>query len=377
MVNPAKLAWGLATGSRAARRTDRARAPGCGGWSGRAGGGSRSTWRAAGIVDAEHVIVGDLGVQRLDASGWRSTFVPVYDYALMTEPLTAAPAGRDRLGRPRGDCRTPATSSTTSGSPPTIGSCGAAMTRSITPGNAVKPSHDQRPATFERLAAAVRRDVPAARRHRGSRTAGAGRSTPPPGSRSHSGQTLGGRVALRAGLHGPRRRRDTLGRGRPPGHGAGPRLGPAAGSRFVRLAPVPDPARSPRARHRCSSSCAGSVHRRRTQRGSPRAVPAGRWTRWGSASTPGVRPGPAPAGRGPDASRPVGQRTPAARRAGGDEPALSRRTPQALAGGRDAPRRHGRRAGPSGIRERLRAARAGQAELRGRQRDRAAASRAR
>ena len=58
--------------------------------------------------------------------------VPVYDYVLMTEPLTTDAAGVDRLGRPARASATPPTSSTTTGSPATTGSCGAATTRSTT-----------------------------------------------------------------------------------------------------------------------------------------------------------------------------------------------------------------------------------------------------
>ena len=47
----------------------------------------------------------------------RPYVVPVYDYALMTEPLTRRAAGRDRLGAAGRASATPATSSTTTGSP--------------------------------------------------------------------------------------------------------------------------------------------------------------------------------------------------------------------------------------------------------------------
>ena len=58
--------------------------------------------------------------------------VPVYDYALMTEPLSPDAARRDRLAEPAGHRRRGATCSTTTGSPATTGSCGAATTRSTT-----------------------------------------------------------------------------------------------------------------------------------------------------------------------------------------------------------------------------------------------------
>ena len=57
---------------------------------------------------------------------------PVYDYCMVTEPLTDGAAGRDRLDEPPGPVATSPTSSTTTGSPRTTGSCGAATTSSTT-----------------------------------------------------------------------------------------------------------------------------------------------------------------------------------------------------------------------------------------------------
>ena len=62
----------------------------------------------------------------------RPYVIPVWDYVLMTEPLSGRADGLDRLARPPRRSATPATSSTTTGSPPTIGSSGAATTRSTT-----------------------------------------------------------------------------------------------------------------------------------------------------------------------------------------------------------------------------------------------------
>ena len=55
---------------------------------------------------------------------------PVYDYCMVTEPLSDGAAGRHRLGQPSGPSATSPTSSTTTGSPRTTASCGAATTPS-------------------------------------------------------------------------------------------------------------------------------------------------------------------------------------------------------------------------------------------------------
>ena len=68
----------------------------------------------------------------------RLSVVPVYDYALMTEPLTAEQL-ESSAGRAGRRWPTPATSSTTSGSPRTGASCGAATTPSTTTAAASRP----------------------------------------------------------------------------------------------------------------------------------------------------------------------------------------------------------------------------------------------
>ena len=113
MVNPAKLAVGTRDGGRAAGRHDPegsrvtpARAPRRRGRRPRstAARGSRRT-RCSSATSAY--------------SGWMRRlvplFVPVYDYVLMTEPLTAGAAGRRSAGAAARACPTRATSSTTSG----------------------------------------------------------------------------------------------------------------------------------------------------------------------------------------------------------------------------------------------------------------------
>ena len=63
----------------------------------------------------------------------RRYIVPVYDYVLVTEPLTSAQLASIGWAGRQGLSTTP-TSSTTTGSPPTIASCGAATTPSTTSG---------------------------------------------------------------------------------------------------------------------------------------------------------------------------------------------------------------------------------------------------
>ncbi len=78
--------------------------------------------------------------------------MPIYDYVLMTEPLTDAQLDGDRLdGAVRHDVTSPG-SSTTTGRPPTTASCGAATTRCTTAAASIRPEYDQNPETFERLA---------------------------------------------------------------------------------------------------------------------------------------------------------------------------------------------------------------------------------
>ena len=148
LVNPAKLAWGLATAAerRGARIAERSRVRRLA----RRAGRVEVQVEGGGIVEAEHVIVGTSAY-----SAWMrrlaSTFVPVYDYALMTEPLTAAQ--RDAIGWGGREGMSDAGSQfhyfRQSADHRILWGGYDAIYH---PGNAVKPSHDQRPATFDLLA---------------------------------------------------------------------------------------------------------------------------------------------------------------------------------------------------------------------------------
>ena len=65
---------------------------------------------------------------------------PVYDYCMVTEPLTAEQLAAIGWAQPPGPVATSPTSSTTTGSPRTTGSCGAATTPSTTGGARSTPS---------------------------------------------------------------------------------------------------------------------------------------------------------------------------------------------------------------------------------------------
>jgi glycine/D-amino acid oxidase-like deaminating enzyme len=148
LVNPAKLAWGLARsaerrgaqiaeGSRVTRLRRRA-------------GRVDVELEGGGVVEAAHVLIGTSAY-----SGWfrrlASAFVPVYDYVLMTEPLSdaqrAAIGWRGREGMADAGnqfhyFRRSADHRILWGGYDAI----------YHPGNAVRPAYDQRPATFETLA---------------------------------------------------------------------------------------------------------------------------------------------------------------------------------------------------------------------------------
>jgi glycine/D-amino acid oxidase-like deaminating enzyme len=147
LVNPAKLAWGLA--GAVERR---------GGTifeSSRVTGLHRRAWgvevrvAGGGVVEAAHVMVGTSAY-----SGWlrrlSPVFVPVYDYVLMTEPLTPAQMasigwqGREGLGDAGNQFhyfRLSADNRVLWGGYDAI----------YHPGNRVLPAYDRRSATFEKL----------------------------------------------------------------------------------------------------------------------------------------------------------------------------------------------------------------------------------
>ena len=148
LVNPAKLAWGLAAAAerRGARIAEGSRVRSLR----RRAGGVDVQLDGGGIVEADHVLVGTSAY-----SGWLKrlapTFVPVYDYALMTEPLTDAQRGAIGWNGREGMAdagnqfhyfRQSADGRILWGGYDAI----------YHPGNAVRPAYDQRPATFETLA---------------------------------------------------------------------------------------------------------------------------------------------------------------------------------------------------------------------------------
>ena len=148
MLNPAKLAWGLAA---AAERRGASIAEGSVVTAlQRRASGVRLTTSAGATVDAGHVLVATSAY-----SGWMRRlvplFVPVYDYVLMTEPLTpdqrasigwAGREGMSDAGNQFHYFRLSADDRILWGGYDAI----------YHPGNRVKPAYDQRPATFQKLA---------------------------------------------------------------------------------------------------------------------------------------------------------------------------------------------------------------------------------
>lgn len=147
MVNPAKLAWGLAAAAerRGGRIFEGSRVTGlrrrAGGVSVRVDGG--------GTVEADHVLVAtsaySMWLRRLS-----TLFVPVYDYVLMTEPLTpgqrASIGWADRFGM--SDSGNQFHYFRLSADNRILWGGYDAIYHS---GNRVQPGHDLRPATFEVL----------------------------------------------------------------------------------------------------------------------------------------------------------------------------------------------------------------------------------
>ncbi len=147
MVNPAKLAWGLAAAAerRGAQVLEHSRVTGLR----RRAGGVTVRVDGGGVVEAEHVLVATSAY-----SAWLKrlgpVFVPVYDYVVMTEPLTpeqqASIGWADRFGMSDSGnqfhyFRLSADHRILWGGYDAI----------YHPGNRVVPQHDQRPATFEVL----------------------------------------------------------------------------------------------------------------------------------------------------------------------------------------------------------------------------------
>ncbi len=148
MVNPAKLAWGLAAAAerRGARVFERSRVTGLR----RRAGGVTVRVDGGGTVEADQVLVAtsaySMWLKRLTP-----LFAPIYDYVLMTEPLDAAQRAsigwRDRYGM--SDSGNQFHYFRLSADDRILWGGFDAIYHS---GNRVQPSHDLRPATFERLA---------------------------------------------------------------------------------------------------------------------------------------------------------------------------------------------------------------------------------
>ena len=144
MVNPAKLAWGLATAAerRGAHVFEHSRVTGVR----RRAGGVTVRVDGGGVVEADHVLVATSAY-----SAWlkrlTTLFVPIYDYVLMTEPLTpdqrASIGWADRFGMSDSGnqfhyFRLSADDRILWGGYDAI----------YHPGNRVEPTHDLRPETF-------------------------------------------------------------------------------------------------------------------------------------------------------------------------------------------------------------------------------------
>ena len=144
MINPAKLAWGLAAAAerRGARVFERSRVTALA----RRAGGVTVRVDGGGVLEADRVLVATSAY-----SGWLRRldplFVPVYDYVLMTEPLTAEQRASigwgDRFGMSDSGnqfhyFRLSADDRILWGGYDAI----------YHPGNRVVPAHDRRPETF-------------------------------------------------------------------------------------------------------------------------------------------------------------------------------------------------------------------------------------
>jgi glycine/D-amino acid oxidase-like deaminating enzyme len=156
LVNPAKLVWGLATAAerRGAVIHEGSRVTGIA----RRAGGVTLRVAGGGTVEAEQAVVATSAY-----SGWLRRlvplFVPVYDYVLMTAPLSAAQRasigwrGRQGVGDAGNQFhyfRLTADDRILWGGYDAI----------YHPGNRVEPRHDLRPATFDKLAAHFRATFP-------------------------------------------------------------------------------------------------------------------------------------------------------------------------------------------------------------------------
>jgi glycine/D-amino acid oxidase-like deaminating enzyme len=160
MLNPAKLTWGLArvAGEMGAAVHEGTRVTGLERVAGGVRVATRDTEGRSGSVRARHAVVATSAY-----SGWlrrlRPLFVPVYDYALVSEPLT--PGQRAAVGWARRQGLADANNQfhyfrLTADDRILWGGYDAIYH----PGNGVGPAFDRRPATFEKLEANFRATFP-------------------------------------------------------------------------------------------------------------------------------------------------------------------------------------------------------------------------
>ena len=166
-------------------------------------------------------------------------FIPLYDYILVSDPLTAGPARGHRLARRQGvtDGRTFFNYYRLTA---TTGSCGARARRRTTPANRVDPSCDHSPAHYAALRESFRRHFPALGELGVSVRLGRADLLDDPAD-AVLRPRVGRPGALRAGLHRARPRHDAAGGPDPGAPGARP-AERAAGSGAGAEAAVPYPA---------------------------------------------------------------------------------------------------------------------------------------
>ena len=253
LVHPGKLVRGLRDAARRAGVRVFERTPVVG--IDPAGAGVEVATPAGEVVRARRALLATSAYRPLVRSV-RRYVLPVYDYALMTEPLDAAqresigwpqPPGPRRRGQPVPllPAERATTASSGAATTPSTASAGRWATTSTT---TTRPSRSS-PSTSSRRSRSSRACA--------SRTAGAARSTPAAASRCSSARRSSGRVAYATGYTGlgvvrqPLRRRGRARPGRRPrdrGH-APPLRAPPPGAVPARAAPLgrgpahPEPAR--------------------------------------------------------------------------------------------------------------------------------------
>ena len=235
LVNPAKLAWGLAAAAerRGARIAERSRVLRLG----RRAAGVRVEIGGGGVVEASNVVVATSAY-----SGWLRRlvplFVPVYDYVVVTEPLT--PAQREAVGWRGREGMSDAGNQfhyfrQTADHRILWGGYDAIYH----PGNRVVPGHDRRAATFDLLERQFVEAFPQLRGIRFDHRWGGAIDTTTRFTVTF-GETMGGRVHYALGYTGL-----GVGSSRWAAGIVRDRLlrpdSPLLGLRFVRSAPVPIP----------------------------------------------------------------------------------------------------------------------------------------